>query len=180
MNEKRISKFLSLVLRHNPELIDVILDFNGWTNLDELIVKSQSKLPTLTREQVLEVVASNDKQRFALSDDGKRIRANQGHSVKVDLDLKPQTPPDVLYHGTATRFLDSIMKDGLTSQSRNHVHLSKDRDTAVKVGSRHGKVIVLLVDSKKMATDGIEFILSDNKVWLTDSVPIKYLTVEGQ
>lgn len=177
MNKKRISKFLSLVLRHKPETINIELDSNGWVDLNELITKSQKTLPELTLDVVLDVIKSNDKQRFALSDNGKRIRANQGHSVKVDLDLKPQTPPDVLYHGTATRFLDSIMKDGLTSQSRNHVHLSKDRDTAVKVGSRHGKVIVLLVDSKKMAADGIEFILSNNKVWLTDLVPVKYLTI---
>jgi putative RNA 2'-phosphotransferase len=184
MNQKTISKFLSLVLRHKPELIDITLDENGWTGFDELIKKSNQsdtkKLPTLTREIVMEVVESNEKQRFAVSEDGQRIRANQGHSVKVDLGLESQTPPDLLYHGTATRFLDSIMKDGLVSKSRNHVHLSKDHDTAVNVGQRHGKVIVLLVDTKQMVEDGLKFFLSKNGVWLTDEVAPKYLTVEGQ
>jgi len=178
MDDKRISKFLSLILRHKPHIIDVTLDSNGWTNLDELIVKAQSKLPDLTKERVLEVVASSDKQRFALSEDQQSIRANQGHSVKVELGLATQIPPDLLYHGTATKFIDSIMNIGLVSKTRNHVHLSNDRETAVKVGSRHGKVVVLLVDTKQMAADGIEFILSDNGVWLTEHVAVKYLRVE--
>lgn len=177
MNNKTISKFLSLVLRHKPETIDITLDSNGWVNLDLLIerMKQQEKFSDVTRELIMEVINTNDKQRFALSEDQQSIRANQGHSVKVDLELETQVPPDVLYHGTATRFIDSIMKEGLVSKSRNHVHLSRDHDTAVNVGQRHGRPTVLVVDTKQMVVDGCTFVLSKNNVWLTDYVDVKYI-----
>ena len=168
---KKISKFLSLILRHKPESIHLKLDSNGWADIDELMAKSRNI--KLTRKLINEVVENNDKQRFIIEDN--RIRANQGHSINIDLELKAVRPPDVLYHGTATRFLDSIMKEGLSKQKRQHVHLSKDIETATKVGMRHGKVVILEIDSKKMFEDGYEFYLSLNGVWLTDVVPVEFL-----
>jgi len=168
---KNVSKFLSLLLRHKPETIGLNLDENGWADIDELI--SKSKEIALTRALIDEVVADSDKQRFIIESD--RIRANQGHSIVVDLEFKAVCPPDKLYHGTATRFLDSIMQGGLTKQQRLHVHLSKDIETATAVGKRHGKVVILEVNSKKMFEDGYEFYLSENGVWLTDVVPVEYL-----
>jgi putative RNA 2'-phosphotransferase len=123
------------------------------------------------------VVAKNDKQRFSLSADGNRIRANQGHSIPVDLKLEPIEPPIVLFHGTATRFLNSILKNGLKSGSRQHVHLSPDEATAIKVGQRHGKPVVLQIDSSSMHADGHVFYRSENNVWLTRHVPVKYMNL---
>ncbi len=176
MNKNRltkISKFLSLILRHKPETINLKLDKNGWADIDELIDKSIDM--SLTRELITEVVEKNDKKRFII--DGDRIRANQGHSLAIDLELKPLTPPDILYHGTATRFLDSIMQKGLTKQSRQHVHLSAELTTAIAVGKRHGKVVVLEIDAKKMVENGDTFYLSNNGVWLTDFVGVAFLKV---
>jgi len=170
-NIKKVSKFLSLLLRHKPETIGLTLDKNGWANIDELMKKS--KHIRLTRALIDEVVADNDKQRFIV--EGDRIRANQGHSISVDMEFKAVTPPEMLYHGTATRFLESIMKEGLTKQKRQHVHLSKNIETATAVGKRHGKVVILEVDAKRMFEDGYEFYLSENGVWLTDVVPVGYL-----
>ena len=170
-NIKKVSKFLSLLLRHKPETIGLKLDENGWADIDELIEKS--KKIKLTRALIDEVVADNDKQRFIL--EGNRIRANQGHSIKVDMEFKAVTPPDTLFHGTATRFLESIMQTGLSKQKRQHVHLSKNIETAIAVGERHGKVVILEVDAKKMSEEGYEFYLSENGVWLTDNVPVNYL-----
>ncbi len=166
----RISKFISLVLRHHPSKIDLSLDENGWANVDELLVKA--KIDRATLEQV---VAQNDKKRFAFSADGQKIRASQGHSIDVDLALEPVSPPDVLYHGTATRFEESIMQQGLIPGQRNHVHLSADQQTAISVGKRHGKPIVFIVKAKEMEQDGFLFHLSENKVWLTEHVPVEYL-----
>ena len=166
----RISKFISLVLRHNPGKIDLTLDENGWANVDELLVKTNIDRATLEQ-----VVAQNDKKRFAFSADGQKIRASQGHSIDVDLALEPVSPPDVLYHGTATRFEESILQKGLIPGSRNHVHLSADQQTAISVGQRHGKPIVFIVKAKEMAQDGFLFYRSENKVWLTAAVPVKYL-----
>ena len=143
----RTSKFLSLVLRHRPETIGVTLDAQGWVDVDELIASAAAKGQPLTRELIGRVVAENDKQRFALSDDGTRIRANQGHSVEVDLALEPQEPPETLYHGTAARNLRSIERDGLRRGQRHHVHLSADPVTARIVGQRHGEPVVLRVAS---------------------------------
>lgn len=178
MNKKektrKISKFLSFILRHNPQSIKLKLDAQGWAEIDELIEKS--KEIKLTRELIEEVVRDNDKQRFII--DGNRIRANQGHSINIDLALEAVRPPKVLYHGTATRFLNAIMQEGLTKQSRQHVHLSQDIETATIVGKRHGKVVILEVNAQKMFEEGYEFYLSENGVWLTDRVAVEYLSVQ--
>lgn len=175
MNEVSKSKFLSLVLRHKPEEIGLVLDQNGWASIDELIALANARGTNLSRPQIESIVKNNDKQRFALSEDGTKIRANQGHSIDIALGLAPQIPPERLYHGTATRFLESIREKGLHPASRQHVHLSSDLATAEKVGSRHGRPVVLTVESGQMARDGHLFYLSENGVWLTGNVPPKYL-----
>ena len=171
----RISKFLSLVLRHEPEKAGLTLDPNGWVGVDEMLAGAARAGVRISPEVLRTVVETNDKKRFAFSEDGLRIRASQGHSVEVDLDLAPVVPPEVLYHGTATRFLDSIRAQGLLRQERRHVHLSGDEATAVKVGSRHGKPVVLRVRAGAMHSDGHLFFLSANGVWLTETVPPAYL-----
>ena len=177
--EKRlvqISKFLSLVLRHQPEVIGVELDENGWVDVDELLEKVNASGRQVDRKLLTEVVEKNDKKRFKFSGDRQRIRASQGHSIEVNLKLEPQAPPIVLFHGTAKRNLESILRSGLRRQKRQHVHLSIDRITAHKVGSRHGSPVVLRIDSQKMHEDGHVFYLSDNHVWLTDEVPPQYIS----
>jgi putative RNA 2'-phosphotransferase len=172
----KLSKFLSLILRHKPETIELTLDENGWADVAELIylANKHNKTP-LTQALLKEIVVNNDKQRFAFNEDKSRIRANQGHSITIDLDLIPQTPPDILYHGTATRFIESIRDRGLIAQSRQHVHLSLDKETAIKVGSRHGKPVVLNIWAAKMHLAGFEFFRSNNGVWLTKQVPVEYI-----
>ncbi|QHS61090.1 RNA 2'-phosphotransferase [Chitinophaga agri] len=172
---KNISKFLSLVLRHQPETIGITLDPNGWTDVQELLAKMNTRHYRITREQLQEVVDTNDKKRFAFNDDGTQIRASQGHSVEVSLGLPPATPPEYLYHGTVAKFLLSIRKDGLQKMSRQHLHLSRDRETAVNVGSRRGAPVILTIHTGQMHRDGFVFYLSDNGVWLTDSVPASYI-----
>jgi putative RNA 2'-phosphotransferase len=174
-NLVKTSKFLSLVLRHKPEAIGLGLDANGWADVEELIRLANQQGTRLTRPLLEQVVKENDKQRFAFSADGQRIRANQGHSIKVDLALAPATPPAQLYHGTATRFLDSIWATGLHSSNRQHVHLSSDLTTATKVGARHGQPVVLVVQAAAMVAAGHEFYLSDNGVWLTEKVPVEFI-----
>ncbi len=171
---EKTSKFLSFVLRHKPEAIGLELDAKGWVLLSELIEKAASEIQ-LTQALIERVVETSDKQRFALSEDGTRIRANQGHSVKVDLDLVPVDPPAVLYHGTATRFLSSILNEGLRPGRRHHVHLSTDVETATSVGQRHGKPVILTIASGEMHAQGHVFFRSDNGVWLTDKVPPAFL-----
>ncbi len=171
----RTSKYLSFVLRHKPDAIGLALDPEGWASVDELIQRANRNGQTLTRDLVLEAVATNNKRRFALSPDGLRIRANQGHSIDVDLGLKPVEPPEVLYHGTASGNLDSIRKDGLRRGKRQHVHLSPDPETAVKVGQRHGKPVVILVRSRDMFRAGHIFLQSENGVWLTETVSPDFL-----
>ena len=171
------SKFLSLILRHQPEKIGLSLDANGWADIEELLRLSAAKGKPLTRALLEEVVLTNDKQRFVLSEDGAKIRANQGHSVSVDLGLVPVVPPPVLFHGTATRFLESIRQQGLLKGSRQHVHLSPDEVTAMKVGQRHGKPVVLKIAAGKMQRDGHKFFYSANGVWLTDHVPAAFFEV---
>ncbi|QXP61077.1 RNA 2'-phosphotransferase [Olleya sp. HaHaR_3_96] len=179
MNEtdkKRISKFLSLILRHNPATIGLILDDNGWADVEELIEKSKLSHQNFTVAQLEEVVVTNDKQRFGFNEDRTKIRANQGHSLKtVDLELKAIQPPEFLYHGTVARFIESIQKQGLQKQSRQHVHLSGDIETAVKVGSRRGKPIVLCVNAIDLHNQGHSFYLSKNGVWLTGAVPSEFI-----
>jgi putative RNA 2'-phosphotransferase len=133
----------------------------------------------LNKDIIKEVVETNDKQRYIISDDGEKIRANQGHSITVDLGLESKMPPDILYHGTASRFLDSIMRDGIKPMSRQYVQLSGAKETAISVGSRHGSPIVLYINAKAMYEDGCKFYLSENKVWLADTVPVKYITIGG-
>jgi putative RNA 2'-phosphotransferase len=165
----RISKLLSLVLRHEPERIGIVLDEHGWTDVDALLAACGAHGAAITRAELEEVVATSDKQRFALSEDRARIRANQGHSVDVDLDLEPAAPPARLYHGTIDRFVASIRKQGLVRGERHHVHLSADVETAIKVGGRRGKPVVLTVRADEM-TDHT-FFRSANGVWLVDHVP---------
>ncbi len=169
------SKFLSLVLRHDPSVAGVELDEAGWIDVATLLAAVQRKRPQITRECLLEIVETNDKQRFALSPDGSRIRASQGHSIGVELGLAPAEPPERLFHGTAERNLPSIRKQGLVRGRRDHVHLSPDRQTARKVGARHGKPAVLVVLAAGMAAAGHEFFLSANGVWLTLHVPPSFL-----
>lgn len=171
----KISKFLSYVLRHNPDAIGLTLDPHGWTSVDELLGKAEAAGTPIERGLLLRVVNENDKQRFALSEDGLRIRANQGHSLKVDLALPESQPPAILFHGTADRFLDSIRAAGLVAGSRHDVHLSTNRETAEKVGQRHGVPIVLAVDAERMSNDGYRFRCSENGVWLTETVPPNYI-----
>lgn len=171
----RTSKFLSFVLRHKPGAIGLELDEAGWADVSRLIDCAKSDGRSLSEEQIRIVVETNDKQRFEMSEDGRRIRASQGHSIDVNLGLEPQTPPDVLFHGTATRFLDSILATGLEPRGRRHVHLSADEATAVAVGQRHGKPVVLQIDAASMAADGHCFYLSKNRVWLAEAVPADYL-----
>ncbi len=175
MNDKTISKFLSLVLRHQPETIGLTLDPAGWTDLGDLVTKACAYGQAVTEDDVRRIVAESDKQRFTLSPDGLRIRAAQGHSVTVALGLTPVTPPDILFHGTATRFADAIRAEGLKPQSRQQVHLSGDEETAVKVGQRHGKPIIFRVAAGRMQAEGFAFYQADNGVWLTDAVPPQFL-----
>jgi len=174
-NDIKISKFLSLILRHNPGKIRLKLDKNGWANIEELIENANQSGMRLNKPLIDQVVRNSDKQRFVISDDGASIRANQGHSIKVDLQLRPTDPPDELFHGTATRFLDSIFEQGLVKGKRQYVHLSADRETAVKVGARHGTPVVLSLDVDAMKRSECTFYLAQNGVWLTDFVAPQYL-----
>ncbi len=175
---KQQSKFLSLVLRHKPEVIGLTLDQQGWVSVETLLTQLAAHDRAISREMLDTIVATSDKKRFTLSDDGARIRAAQGHSVNVALGLAPTIPPAVLYHGTAEKNLDPIMTDGLCPRTRQQVHLSADTQTAKMVGIRHGKPIVLNVDAAKMQADGLVFFQAENGVWLTDHVPPQYLTDE--
>lgn len=169
----KISKFLSLVLRHNPETIGLSLDSEGWIEIDRLIRACEASGTRISAAELQEAVAQNDKRRFVIRDG--RIRASQGHSREVNLGLKPVKPPRYLYHGTAERNLASIAKQGLKRKHRLLVHLSKDEETALQVGARHGRPVVLKVASLRMHSDGHEFFLSENEVWLTKRVPADYL-----
>ena len=173
------SKFLSFVLRHKPEAIGLSLDGEGFAEIDALLRLAAAHGTALTHEQLMRIVADSDKKRFTLSADGLFIRAAQGHSAKqVDLGFAPQTPPDVLFHGTAERFMESIRATGLVPGERQYVHLSLDQTTATAVGKRHGKPVVLAVQAAQMVRDGFLFYLSENGVWLTREVPAKYITSE--
>lgn len=173
-----ISKFLSLVLRHQPETIGVALDPEGWIEIIELLTAAAAHGTQISRTLLDEIVANSDKQRFAISADGQRIRANQGHSVEVDLKLSPVEPPEELFHGTVDKFLDSIRRSGLVKGARQHVHLSADRATAEKVGERRGQPVILGIAAGKMQRAGHTFYRSENGVWLTEAVPAEYLTFD--
>ncbi|HMT54679.1 MAG TPA: RNA 2'-phosphotransferase [Saprospiraceae bacterium] len=174
-NEINISKFLSLVLRHQPETIAIILDQNGWADVNDLIEKANNYGIKFDRETLNHIVATNPKKRFAFNDTLDKIRASQGHSVEIELGYTNQKPPEILFHGTAEKFVQSILDTGLEKGNRQQVHLSADFETAIKVGQRHGKPFVFKVLAEKMYNDNFEFFISDNGVWLTDNVPTKYL-----
>ena len=176
-----MSKFLSFLLRHHPEYLELKMDKAGWVAVDELLEKLNfERTEEFTLEHLKELVETNNKQRFALEDRwGKLyIRANQGHSIHdLDMGYKPVTPPDILYHGTAQKFVNSIKKNGLLPKTRQYVHLSASVEVAKSVGERHGKPVIFEIDCKKMVDDGIEFYCSENGVWLTEKVHKKYLTL---
>jgi len=173
----RVSKLLSLVLRHRPEKAGIVFDGGGWASIQEIVDAAERHRPRLTREMILEIVAADEKGRFALSPDGKRIRATQGHSIPVDLGLFPLEPPQHLYHGTSRDAVESILSKGIDSRGRQYVHLSLDPETAVRVGQRHGPPVVLEVDAGGMHRDGLEFFRAQNGVWLTTGVPSRYVRV---
>ncbi|MFE0256596.1 RNA 2'-phosphotransferase [Streptomyces sp. NPDC059010] len=176
MDERRtvkVSKYLSKHLRHQPERIGLILDEGGWVEIDTLIAAATAHGFRFTREELDHVVAANDKKRFAI--EGTRIRASQGHSIDVDLGLPPATPPAYLYHGTVAPYLEAIRREGLRPMNRHDVHLSADRETATRVGSRRGRPVVLSVDAGAMHRDGHVFHVSANGVWLAKAVPPEYL-----
>ena len=172
---KRISKFMSLVLRHQPGKVGIELDAAGWVDVAELLAGLQRGGLAVSREELDVVVATNDKQRFAFSEDGARIRASQGHSVDVRLEYEPSEPPEWLYHGTVARFLEPIAREGLLKGTRQHVHLSPDRATATQVGGRRGKPVILEIRAAAMHAAGHAFYLSANGVWLTDHVPAEFM-----
>ena len=174
MKKNETSKFIALILRHKPETIGITLDELGWANVDELI-QGVSKTHPLSIELLEEIVRTDDKQRYSFNEDHTLIRANQGHSIPVDVELEEKTPPDILYHGTGLKYTESIDRQGLIPKSRLYVHLSADYDTAVKVGQRHGKPVVYQVKAGKMTADGYKFYLSVNGVWLTKRVLPEYL-----
>ncbi|TWI83280.1 putative RNA 2'-phosphotransferase [Lacibacter cauensis] len=174
-NLKHLSKFLSLILRHKPETIGLQLNENGWANVQELISKINQHNTALDSETLNHIVETNDKKRFAFNEDKTMIRASQGHSVEVELNLKEMQPPQFLYHGTVQAFMEAIQKEGLKKMSRQHVHLSNNQETATKVGSRRGKPVILIINAAAMHADSYAFFLSDNGVWLTDHVPAQYI-----
>ena len=174
MSVRDTSKYLCLILRHKPETIGITLDAHGWANVNDLI-KGVNKTHKLDMEMLEEIVATDDKQRYSFNEDKTMIRANQGHSVNVDVELEEVEPPEYLYHGTATKYMDSIWKTGLAPKSRLYVHLSADTETATKVGERHGKPIVFRIRSKCMYLQGHKFYKSANGVWLIKEVPAEFI-----
>ncbi|HYO92012.1 MAG TPA: RNA 2'-phosphotransferase [Pyrinomonadaceae bacterium] len=171
----KVSKYLSKHLRHQPERLGLKLEAGGWVRVDTLLAACRAHNFPVTRAELDEVVARNDKRRFSFDPSREMIRANQGHSIEVDLQLDVRVPPPVLYHGTGARSVESILKDGLRKMARHHVHLSVDVETAIRVGARHGRPTVFEVDAAAMHSDGHEFYVSANGVWLVKSVPPKYL-----
>lgn len=167
---KRIGKYITLLLRHKPEKEHLDMDKNGYVDVSQLITRLK-----ITDEELSEIVDTDNKTRFSYSVSKKKIRCNQGHSIDVDVELDVVQPPDVLYHGTAWKSVQSIFKSGIDKRERLHVHLSADLETAEKVGKRHGKLFVFRIDTKQMFEDGIKFYLSANKVWLTDFINTKYI-----
>ena len=177
---KQKSKLLSLILRHDPTKAGITLDAAGWVTITELLDGLERIKQSMSRELLEEIVRENDKKRFTISKDGLRIRAAQGHSVKIELNLKPATPPTELYHGTAIRFLDAILAEGLKPMSRQHVHLSADIETATKVGQRHGKIVILNIDARDLHASGQAFYQADNGVWLTGPIQPNWMKINMQ
>lgn len=175
MNKLKLSRFISLILRHKPDTIGITLDEHGWASVSELLSGINACGNEIDMKTLEEIVAEDDKQCYSFNDDKTKIRANQGHSVNVDVELKKAEPPEILFHGTGEKYVSSIKSEGLKPKSRLYVHLSSDRETAVKVGSRHGKPVVFEVNSGEMSRRGFEFFISENGVWLTKFVPAEYL-----
>ncbi len=178
-NLNKLSVFISLVLRHKPEAAHIALDEHGWADVEELLAGINETGRKIDMGMLEEIVRTNNKQRFSFNEDKTLIRANQGHSIPVDVELEEKQPPQFLYHGTADRFLESIMREGIKPMNRLYVHLSKDEETAVKVGKRHGDPIILLISADEMYQDGKKFYLSQNGVWLTKYIEKKYIQTVG-
>ncbi len=174
-NDSKISKYISLILRHKPEEIGLKLDEHGYLGVLDLIEGLNKSYEGFSMDDLERIVREDSKGRYSFNEDKSKIRANQGHSIKVDLGLEPIKPPKVLYHGTGRKYLESILKNGLIKKERNYVHLSKDIETASIVGKRHGDLVILEVDSESMFNNGIKFYLSKNNVWLCNYVPKKYI-----
>ena len=177
MNLKETSKFLSLILRHKPEVIGISLDEHGWANVDELI-RGISKTREFNMDMLEEIVRTDNKQRYSFNADKTLIRANQGHSIPVDVELEVVEPPEILWHGTGRKYVSSIEKMGLIPKKRLYVHISDNKETAYQVGQRHGEAVIYKVLAGKMQEDGYTFYRSKNGVWLTEKVPVKYLKIE--
>lgn len=173
----KLSVFISLILRHKPDTIGIQLDEHGWANVEELLCGINNSGRKIDMEILEEIVRTDNKQRYSFNEDKTLIRANQGHSIPVDVELEAHQPPQFLYHGTASRFVDLIMQDGLKPMSRLYVHLSSDMETARKVGERHGNPVILKIHSGEMHDNGTEFYLSKNGVWLTKNVSKKYIEI---
>ena len=176
MDLNPVSKYMSLILRHKPEVAGITLDEHGWANTEELLAALKKKYPGFGRTHLMFIVDYDEKKRYSFGDGMKKIRANQGHSIPVDLELQTRVPPSWLYHGSALKYEKAIMEQGLIPKSRQYVHLSNDVETAIKVGTRHGSPMIFRVNTKQMFEDGYEFFLSENRVWLTKEVPVRYLT----
>lgn len=175
LNDIKLSRFLSLVLRHKPEEIGITLDKNGWVDVKELIEKIKLSSRYIDIEILERIVREDDKGRYSFDEKKEKIRANQGHSIIVELDLKEIMPSTILYHGTATRFLERIKEKGIIKGKRQYVHLSDNIETAKSVGKRHGEVVILPIDIEGLNKIGHKFYLSENKVWLSDDIPSKYI-----
>ena len=171
----KLSKFLSLVLRHKPERIGIELEENGWVDVETLLQQMNTAGKAIDLEMLNTIVENDSKGRYSFNTERTKIRANQGHSIDIDLGYAPVAPPPILYHGTASRFVDSILQTGLKKQNRHHVHLSAEQKTAIIVGKRHGKPVIFEVLAEAMHKAGFEFFVSENGVWLTDHVPVQYL-----
>lgn len=181
MNEKKkkkISRFLSLVLRHRPDVIGLELDQNGWADVAKLKKACRENGHEFSLQELKEVVETNDKKRFSFDETGRKIRANQGHSLDIELELEEKIPPKILYHGTAEKNINLIFRDGLQKRKRHHVHLSEDVDTARNVGTRYGKPVILKIDTEKMLATDFKFYISENGVWLVEEVPPEFLEID--
>lgn len=174
-----LSKFLSLILRHKPEVIGIKLDENGWCDVQELLVKMSNKGKNITREDLDYIVNTDNKNRYTYDEDGMKIRANQGHSLNVNLELKKEKPPKYLYHGTIKKYAEVILQEGIKKGKRQYVHLSSNLETANIVGKRRGIPVVLKIEAGMMNLNGYEFYLSKNKVWLCDYIPSKYVSADN-